>query len=55
MRHLTDGFTGLLGRGRVLICDRDRKSSRAVREFREQEQRPDHSDAVLRAELQCVC
>jgi transposase InsO family protein len=36
MRHLTDGFDGVLGRGRVLICDRDRKWSRAVREFLEQ-------------------
>ena len=37
MRHLTDGFDGVLGRGRVLICDRDRKWSRAVREFLEQD------------------
>ena len=37
MRHLTDGFDGVLKRGRVLICDRDRKWSRAVREFLEQE------------------
>lgn len=37
MRHMTDGFDGVLGRGRVLICDRDRKWSRAVREFLEQE------------------
>jgi transposase InsO family protein len=37
MRHLSDGFDGVLGGGRVLICDRDRKWSRAVREFLEQE------------------
>jgi putative transposase len=25
IRHLTDGIDGVLERGRVLICDRDRK------------------------------
>jgi hypothetical protein len=37
MRHLTDDIDGVLGRGRVLICDRDRKWSRAVGEFLERE------------------
>jgi hypothetical protein len=37
MRHLTDDIDGVLGRGRVLICDRDRKWSYAVREFLERE------------------
>ena len=37
MRHLTDDIDGVLGRGRLLICDRDRKWSRAVREFLERE------------------
>ena len=30
MRHLTDDIDGVLGRGRVLICDRDRKWSSAA-------------------------
>jgi len=33
MRHLTDEVAGVLGRGRVLICDRDQKWSRAALEF----------------------
>jgi putative transposase len=37
MRHLTDDIDGVLGRGRLLICDRDRKWSNAVREFLERE------------------
>jgi putative transposase len=37
MCHLTDGLDGVLGHGRVLICDRDRKWSRAAREFLERE------------------
>ena len=37
MRDLTDGIHGVLGRGRVLICDRDRKWSRAALEFLERE------------------
>ena len=37
MRHLTDDIDGVLGCGRVLICDRDRNWSRAVREFLERE------------------
>ena len=36
MRDLTDGFDGVLGRGRVLICDCDRKWSRGVLEFLDQ-------------------
>jgi transposase InsO family protein len=37
MRHLTDGVDGGLGPDCVLICDRDRKWSRAVLEFLERE------------------
>jgi hypothetical protein len=37
IRHLTDGIDGVLGRGRVLICDRDRKWSGAARAFLERE------------------
>jgi transposase InsO family protein len=37
MRHLADTIEGVLGGGSVLICDRDRKWSRAVLEFLEQE------------------
>jgi transposase InsO family protein len=35
MRHLTDGVDGVLVGARVLICDRDRKWSRAVLDFLE--------------------
>ena len=37
MRHLTDGVEGVLGHGRVLICDRDPKWSGAVVVFLERE------------------
>jgi putative transposase len=37
MRHLTDGVEGLLRHGRLLICDRDPKWSRAVVAFLERE------------------
>ena len=37
MRHLTDGTDGVLGPGRVLICDRDPKWSGAVVAFLERE------------------
>ncbi len=37
MRHLTDGTDGILKRGRVFICDRDPKWSRAVLAFLERE------------------
>jgi putative transposase len=37
MRHLADTIDGVLVGGSVLICDRDRKWSRAVLEFLEQE------------------
>jgi len=37
MRHLADAIEGVLAGGSVLICDRDRKWSRAVLEFLEQE------------------
>ena len=37
MRDLTNAIDGVLATGRVLICDRDRKWSRAVLEFLEQE------------------
>jgi len=37
MRHLPDDIDGVLGRGRGLICDRDRKWSYAVRQFLERE------------------
>lgn len=37
IRHLTDGIDGVLGRGRVLICDRDRKWSGAAVAFLERE------------------
>ena len=33
MRHLTDGVDGVVGSGRLLICDRDPKWSRAVVSF----------------------
>ena len=33
MRDLTNAIDGVLARGGVLICDRDRKWSRAVLEF----------------------
>jgi transposase InsO family protein len=37
MRHLTDGLDGVVGSGRLLICDRDPKWSRAVVSFLEGE------------------
>lgn len=37
IRHLTDGIDGVLGRGRVLICDRDRKWRGVARAFLERE------------------
>ena len=37
MRELTNAIDGALAGGRVLICDRDRKWSRAVLEFLEHE------------------
>jgi putative transposase len=37
MRQLTNGVDGAVGHGRVLICDRDPKWSRAVLEFLERE------------------
>ena len=37
MRHFTAGTDGLLGQGRVLICDRDPKWSAAVVAFLERE------------------
>ena len=37
MRHLTDGVEEVLGPGRVVICDRDPKWSRAVVGFLERE------------------
>ena len=37
MRHLTDGVDGVMGPGRVLICDRDPKWSGAVVAFLERE------------------
>ncbi len=37
MRQLTDGVDGILSSGRVLICDRDPKWSRAVVSFLEGE------------------
>jgi transposase InsO family protein len=37
MRHLTDGVDGIIGPGRVLICDRDPKWSGAIVEFLERE------------------
>ena len=37
MRHLTDGVEEVLGSGRVVICDRDPKWSRAVVGFLERE------------------
>ena len=36
-RHLTDGVDGVVGPGRLLICDRDPKWSRAVVSFLEGE------------------
>jgi transposase InsO family protein len=38
IRHLTNGIDGVLARGRVLMCDRDRKGSRAVLAFLDQEE-----------------
>jgi hypothetical protein len=37
MRDLADAIDGVLADGCVLICDRDRKSSRGVLEFLEHE------------------
>jgi transposase InsO family protein len=55
VRELTDASDGVLSEQRFLMCDRDRKWSRAVRHPARDVRRARHQDTVSRPELQCAC